>query len=339
MSFTADSTLGAASIGFSVSCVVFGVLTTQVYTYFRRYPSDRVAYKLLVVVLWFFELVDQVFIGHFVYYYTITNFANPLVIITGNVVWSLIAQVMVGDIVGTIVKLCFALRVWRFSNRNHFVTGIILILVFGQFACAILYTVRSFQLGKFIYASRLQTVATVALGAGVLTDIIIALALCFFLRKLRTGYDNSDSLVNTLTIYAINTGALTSAISLCTLVLYNTHPEAFYFTASYFVLGKLYAISLLCTLNTRKTVRGRGTDRAATSNRTPHTADSFYMVTTRGGYHEGHGRLVPALQTKSMEIEVTQDVSISADIYPDGIMAASQQRTPEIPPYTSLWVR
>lgn len=46
--FSFDSTLGAASIGFSVSCVVFGVLSTQVFTYFQRYPSDRPAYKILV---------------------------------------------------------------------------------------------------------------------------------------------------------------------------------------------------------------------------------------------------------------------------------------------------
>ncbi|KAF8660474.1 hypothetical protein AX16_001619 [Volvariella volvacea WC 439] len=32
--------------------------------------------------------------------------------------------------------------------------------------------------------------------------------------------------------------------------------------ATYFILSKLYAISFMCTLNTRKIIRGRGTDRA-----------------------------------------------------------------------------
>ena len=45
---TVDSTLGAASVGFFVSAVVFGVLTIQAFTYFRRYPSDKPAYKVLV---------------------------------------------------------------------------------------------------------------------------------------------------------------------------------------------------------------------------------------------------------------------------------------------------
>ena len=43
-----DDTLGAALIGFAFSCVVFGVNTNQVFTYFQRYPGDRLAYKFLV---------------------------------------------------------------------------------------------------------------------------------------------------------------------------------------------------------------------------------------------------------------------------------------------------
>lgn len=140
----------------------------------------------------------------------------------------------------------------------------------------------------------------------------------------------SDSLVNSLTRYAINTGALTrytfnlqlcspiitkrshfSTISLTTVLLVswyrfsaptffhsaddfsqvNTHPHAFYFMASYFVLGKrkyrkyyvmdfflmsaVYAISFLCALNTRKIIRGKGTDHAVSSNKTGTSAGSL----------------------------------------------------------------
>ena len=43
-----DNTLGAVLVGFAVSCCVYGILITQVYVYFSRYPSDRHAYKYLV---------------------------------------------------------------------------------------------------------------------------------------------------------------------------------------------------------------------------------------------------------------------------------------------------
>jgi hypothetical protein len=48
---TFHETLGAASIGFSLSCGVFGILTTQMFIYFKRYPKDKAGYKALVSFL------------------------------------------------------------------------------------------------------------------------------------------------------------------------------------------------------------------------------------------------------------------------------------------------
>ncbi|KAG6856358.1 hypothetical protein H0H87_005345 [Tephrocybe sp. NHM501043] len=107
-----------------------------------------------------------------------------------------------------------------------------------------------------------QTLGTVSLGLGVATDIVTAAALCFFLARLRTGIKKSDTLVNSLVRYAINTGALTSACSITTLVLFNLKPQNnLYFVATYFIVSKMYAISYMATLNSRRTIRGRGTDR------------------------------------------------------------------------------
>ncbi|KAG7093745.1 hypothetical protein E1B28_007396 [Marasmius oreades] len=130
------------------------------------------------------------------------------------------------------------------------------------------FTVKAFQLPSVFDVVNLRVLGTVALGLGVLTDIMIAIALCYYLNKLRTGYKQSDSLVNSLVRYAINTGAFTSAVSVTTLILYNLMPTNLVFIATYFVLSKLYAISFMATLNTRRIIRGKGTDRQGTSNHT-----------------------------------------------------------------------
>ncbi|KAF8994485.1 hypothetical protein BDQ17DRAFT_1095337 [Cyathus striatus] len=310
--FSFHDTLGAVLIGFAVSCVVFGVLTTQVFVYFQRYPADKPGYKILVGGLWALECLDQFFIGHAVYYYTIRNYASPLVLLSGTIIWTLLIQIILGCFVGTIVKACFAMRVWRFSNRNILVTGFIVLLIAAQLGLGIVYTVRSFQLDKLELVDQLKLIASLSLGAGLITDTLIAIALCYFLRKLRTGFRKSDTLVNRLCMYAINTGALTSAVSLCTLLLYNLRPKAFHFMASYFVLGKLYAISFLCTLNTRKAIRGRGTDRdGSTSHNTDNPPNTFFMVTPSGRaprtYPSGVG-------TKSMEVGIRQEISVISDM-------------------------
>ncbi|KAF5377942.1 hypothetical protein D9615_006750 [Tricholomella constricta] len=246
------STLGAASVGLSVSCIVFGILTTQVFLYFRRYPADRPFYKIIVGAILCLEIIDQILVIHCVYHYTVTNFGNYVVLVEGEIVWSLLLEVALGAIVGIIVKAVYAMRVWRFSNKNIYVTGTIGIMILAQFGLAILYVVKSFQMNKFSFAAKLKSFAALGLSFGVLTDVATAAALSFFMRRMRTGFKTSDSLINMLTVYAINTGFLTSAFSLTVLLLFYLRPTDFYFMTFYFILAKLYAISFLCTLNTRK---------------------------------------------------------------------------------------
>jgi len=93
--------------------------------------------------------------------------------------------------------------------------------------------------------------------------------------------------------FQINTGLVTSVVSIACLVTYGTMPENFIFISLYFVLSKrgycqgmpqgisterastlVYANSFLATLNTRLVLKGRGTDNAH------ETVPTFLMVDT-----------------------------------------------------------
>ncbi|KAF9258933.1 hypothetical protein L218DRAFT_706435 [Marasmius fiardii PR-910] len=264
---TTDNTLGAVLVGFAVACCIYGIFLSQIFTYFTNYPLDRKVFKYLVVLILAMETADQAFIGHIIYYYGIINFSNPTVLLRADVTWSFILQQTFGATVGAIVKIFFTLRLWRFSERNIYIT-FLMVLILGQLGLSIVFTVKSFQLSSVFEVVHLRVLGTVALSVSVLTDIVIAIALCYYLNKLRTGYKQSDSLVNSLVRYAINTGAFTSAVSVTTLILYNLMPTNLVFIAVYFVLSKLYAISFMATLNTRRVVRGKGTDRQEISKHT-----------------------------------------------------------------------
>jgi hypothetical protein len=54
---TLDNTLGAVVVGFAAACCVYGILITQVFTYFSNYPEDRVVYKALVRPLFAFFMI------------------------------------------------------------------------------------------------------------------------------------------------------------------------------------------------------------------------------------------------------------------------------------------
>ncbi|KAG6872241.1 hypothetical protein C0995_011663 [Termitomyces sp. Mi166 len=247
------------------------------------------------------ETADQTFIGHLVYHYSISNYAKPQSLTTASVTWSLILQLTVGAIVGAIVKgsvaeivylsrpltltshSSFGLRVWRFSGKNYWIAAIILVLTLGQLGTAIAFTVEAFKIPSVFAVYQLKTLGTISLALGVATDVITAAALCYFLNRLRTGLVSSDSIVNSLIRYAINTGALTSACSLTTLLLYNLKSQDnLYFIATYFIVSKMYAISYMATLNTRRTVRGRGTDRqGGTTGRQDNNNTNLFPLGTR----------------------------------------------------------
>ncbi|KAJ3903330.1 hypothetical protein F5879DRAFT_990196 [Lentinula edodes] len=289
-----DNTLGAAFIGYSFAPeAVEDIGESQL-------PND------LIEVTDFRthrlgSSVHVILISHALYHYTITLFGSMLEMITGHVVWSLVTQVLVAGISGSIVKLCFVLRVWRFSRRNVFITGLIVIYCrpssvrvhhrFVQFNHAasspsnlfgivkiIAYTIAAYQIQSLLDLPKLQVLGSIALATGALGDVLTAVALIFYLRKLRTGYTEPDSLVNNLTGYAIHTGAFTSAMTLLTLIFvrtkphclrsriplkpimefqYDAYPNTFQYMAVYFVVSKTFAVSLMCTLNTRKQVAGR----------------------------------------------------------------------------------
>ncbi|KAF9265980.1 hypothetical protein L218DRAFT_956944 [Marasmius fiardii PR-910] len=282
---TFDNTLGAVLVGFAAACTIYGVLLSQVFSYFSNYPLDRVVYKVLVILILILETSDQALIGHVIYHYGITNFAQPLVLLKADVTWSFILQQTIGAIVGAIVKASFAVRVWRFSDRNWLIFASVMVLVLGQLGLSLAFTVKAFQLSSVFQVVDLQALGSIALGVGVLTDFVIAGALCYFLNRLRTGHRHSDTLVNSLVRYAVNTGAITSAVSLATLLLYNLLPHNLIFIATYFILSKFYAISFMATLNTRRIVRGAGTDRqgserqGGSNNPDQHNTNMFRLGT------------------------------------------------------------
>ncbi|KAK7040659.1 hypothetical protein VNI00_009565 [Paramarasmius palmivorus] len=266
----------------------------------------------------------------------ISNFTKPLVFFNGDVVWTLLRfrfrlfLVLQQERLSSAASHCefggVRIDVWSkdyfsnpcssVSNHNLPLTALIVVLSFGQFGLAITYTVKSFGLKKLMYASRLKLIATLALGTGALTDVITAFTLSFYLRKLRTGYKKSDLLVNKLSLYAINTGALTSVLSLGALIFYNVQPTTFQFLAFYFTLSKLYAISLMCTLNTRKVVCGQGTDRELSTQGTANQTLPRFIVS----HHSRNSHSQPPFQTKSqLEVGIHHEVSVVSDVGTDSL--------------------
>jgi hypothetical protein len=123
-------------------------------------------------------------------------------------------------------------------------------------------------------------------------DVLITVFLCTFLQRSRTGFHQSDTLINKLMVFSVNTGLLTSICAVMSLISvcktsqmarnFVPDPDAaqilvwsdtFIYAAFYFCLGRrmcnvanhavhelkvmfsVYCNSLLATLNVRKSIR------------------------------------------------------------------------------------
>jgi len=119
------------------------------------------------------------------------------------------------------------------------------------------YAIRAFIDVSYANILRESWLLYTALASGVFGDVLITTSICVLLNHNRSGFKSSDSLINTLMVYTINTGLVTSLCAMACLVSFAIWPHTFIFVAIYFVLGKLYVNTILAVLNTRSFLRTR----------------------------------------------------------------------------------
>ncbi|KAI6158509.1 hypothetical protein EDD17DRAFT_1763643 [Pisolithus thermaeus] len=101
--------------------------------------------------------------------------------------------------------------------------------------------------------------ATPAVSAVVLAEILITTSLCVLLYDSgsRSAVPRTKRLLNTLIIYAVNRCLLTLLVTIAQLVV-DANDQSAWTMGLDFIGGKLYANSLLASLNTRQHLRSQG---------------------------------------------------------------------------------
>jgi len=95
------------------------------------------------------------------------------------------------------------------------------------------------------------------LSLAVVTGIIIAGSLSFYLHKSRSGVESTDTVINKLMIHAVHNGILTSIVGIILLVLVTTERNLVFFSV-FQILGSLYTNPMIATLNARHSLAQTG---------------------------------------------------------------------------------
>ncbi|KAF9267699.1 hypothetical protein L218DRAFT_641497 [Marasmius fiardii PR-910] len=264
------NTFGAMLIGAMISMGLYGITTLQTYFYFRHYERDNLEVKSLVSAVWILDTVHVGFMGHSMYYYLITGYGKPQLLQTG--IWSLYSSLLLNIIVAFISQTFFTRQIYFLCPRpwKWLVTIIIALIVLAHFETV----VQFFLIKQFSRLNEVDHVAVVPFGTlAILSDIMVAAALVILLRRSRTELQDTNSLINKLIVYAVNRCILTSVVAVLEVILFLSFPHSLYAFAFDFVIGKLYANSLLAHLNSRKSLVKRNNSRGT------FTSTSFAVAT------------------------------------------------------------
>ncbi|KAG2051314.1 hypothetical protein BDR06DRAFT_959100 [Suillus hirtellus] len=256
---TADNTLYGGVFSFFFFCAgrssqSHKVTCLQTWYYFSQYFSDPWYTKLLVGAVFVSDTTHQALITHTVYTYLVTDFGNASDL--EKLVWSLSVEVLFNGFTGFMVQSFLAKRVYHLSNKNMIITASVMSLVIAEFVTVI----SDVGLTTFAQVRQIRSLSMSinAIAAG--GDILIAVLLCTFLQRSRTGFRRSGTMIKKLMLFTINTGLLTSVCAMMSFISIAVWPDTYIYVAFYFCMGRLYCNSLLATLNARKGIRSNSCD-------------------------------------------------------------------------------
>ncbi|KAF5329602.1 hypothetical protein D9619_009385 [Psilocybe cf. subviscida] len=286
---TVHRTFGAALIGAFVAMILYGLTCLQTYIYFAYSLRDTWKLKSVVGGTWFFDTVHTILVAICIYHYLIVNFHNPEALSFTS--WyadsfrsidesvdkrlrfrSLPAGIILNATIALIVNFFFVVRIFRLCGKRvrWWFSGVTGVISIAHFAFAIETSIYLLIRGRLISLDehRLQYgVATPFAITAILSNLLITIALCLLLSNARTGFKNTDTMVSTLIAYALHRCVLLFLVVAAEAIAYKAAPHDLWWIAIDFSVGKLYANSLLTTLNSRESIRSKR-DNAT---------DSFHM--------------------------------------------------------------
>ncbi|KZP05910.1 hypothetical protein FIBSPDRAFT_940265 [Athelia psychrophila] len=260
-----DNTMGATLIGVLVGSALWGVSAMQVWYYYATYKEDVWYYKWLVAAVFTSDTIHQILISHSIYTYLITQFGNYVYL--GEIVWSILLEVLFNGFTALLVQGFMTVRVFKLTPQKWRwpAAGLIVALVTGEFVSVVAYYAQGRYIKTFAGLVKLKTNSEAINGFGAAADVLIAAVMCVVLQRSRTGFKNSDTMINTLIMFTMNTGLLTSLCAVASLVSIVAAPNTFIYIAFFFNIGRLYSNSMLATLNARSVIRAQLTETQSVS--------------------------------------------------------------------------
>ncbi|KAF5310609.1 hypothetical protein D9619_007767 [Psilocybe cf. subviscida] len=252
---------GPLVLGYMLGCILVGILTMQVNSYYNNFPNDRAWIKWLVGILFGFEMIFTLF--------TLINAWAAFGTGWGDVTslqfqhWSLVPIPLLSGIIASIVQYFFAYRIYKLTNRIWLP---ILIAAISALQCVMVFYVgitNAVRGRSFVAFYQLSTFISIWLAGDAVCDILIAISTVTILVRAsrKSHFRNTDTTLQRLIRLTVETGLITASGATIELILWQVEKFLNYHYIFFLVLGKLYSNALMAALNSRTHINA-GTSQA-----------------------------------------------------------------------------
>ncbi|KAJ7456062.1 hypothetical protein FB451DRAFT_1407399 [Mycena latifolia] len=258
--------LGPWLVGTCIDLLLQGVLCCQFVNYFTYYRDDKTSMKIAVAVLVLMTVLKSIHAFAVVWIQNVVYFGDlqGAILLNYTTWWQSGTPLMVA-IIGFYVQSYFCFRLWVISEKWSVVAPIATLFLFAFLSICVgtyfISTANDVQIGMW-FAAHLSSVF-----AG---DVIMAFTTAYFLLKSKKDVlPQTVGLISALVRLTFQTAAPAALCAMFNLVFSQVNPGGSGITSTAFneALPKLYAVSMMWTLNARRTIRAtHGSGITTTSN-------------------------------------------------------------------------
>ncbi|KAF7290038.1 hypothetical protein HMN09_01308800 [Mycena chlorophos] len=253
-----NASLGVVEIGAILSMWLFGVNTSQAYTYYQDYPHDRGIFKAIVLTTWLLQLGHVALTWHAVYQLTITYGSDPTRIFFEPPL-TLYYTFLFSTCTTTITNSFFAYRVRVFSRKWTIPVVAWFFSFLGLLTSAgILAVLTKYRDDKALVFLQTQYrwLMIILLVFGVVAEGMVTGALVYYLREVRqVTLERTRAIADGLVKWSMQTTLVTTASLALLIVLFLARaPTDLSWMIFYLVQSPLYSISAVVHLNARRRI-------------------------------------------------------------------------------------
>ncbi|KZV84939.1 hypothetical protein EXIGLDRAFT_841845 [Exidia glandulosa HHB12029] len=253
--------VGSTLIGSLLNIWLYGIVFHMYVTYWTQTSKDLWWLRLAVPALFIIDTAQTAADCYFAYRVAVDLDHPDTFTILAQ--WPLQFSAITQAMSALIVTLILIHRLYRLTKNNVYVAVVLSVYSVAVFCVGVSAGVKLWILNFLDFpAVRVANNLVVAWHyMELVLNTVITIGLIFVLSRSRTGFQRTDSLINTLMRGAMQTGFFTSFVSIIVVITWVRTPfEQSYFLIFILPFGRVYSVTLMDTVLTRQLIKQESSD-------------------------------------------------------------------------------